>query len=232
MHARKGTITKSALILSILLLILWSVLGAGTSIAYFTDTSTPTVNTFNIGEIDLEVSKVTWNSDQINDFTTESIENSTKVFDDAALYEPGYTQVVYLEIKNTGEIPFDYQMAVMVNGYQDGFSVTHDTIHLAEHLMFGVVWNRDLAVLKNDNLASRVKAQNAAKDPLTDVEIMGQYTQTWNTPLQPNDTMYAAVVVYMPETVGNEANHVTGSQPRVELGLSVKATQVGTISLS
>lgn len=224
MNARTRTLTKTALILSVLLLILWSVLGAGTSIAYFIDTSAPVVNTFNIGEIDLKVSKITWNSDQINDFTKTEIETDESVFDDAALYEPGYTQVVYLEIKNTGEIPFDYQMAVMVNDFEDGVSVTDETIHLAEHLMFGVVWNSELANFKNDDLASRIKAQAAATNELS---ALGQYTHTWNTPLQPEDTMYAAVVVYMPETVGNEANHVEGQQPTVELGLSVKATQVG-----
>ncbi len=228
MRIKKSTITKSALMFSVLLLILWSLLGAGTSVAYFTDTDEPTINTFDIGEIDLEVSKIIWHSNQINDFTTETIENSTKVFDNAALYEPGYTQVVFLEIKNVGDIAFNYQFAITVNGYEDGFSISDQTIHLSEHLMFGVVCNSDLAALKNEDLANRIKAQNIATDPLTQIETLGQYTKTWDTPLQPQDTMYAAVVIYMPESVGNEANHVAGRQPKVELGLNVRATQVGT----
>jgi hypothetical protein len=43
--------------------------------------------------------------------------------------------------------------------------------------------------------------------------------------LNPGDTAYLALVVRMPEEVGNEANYREGVIPKVELGIIVKAEQ-------
>ena len=43
--------------------------------------------------------------------------------------------------------------------------------------------------------------------------------------LEAKDTVYMAVIVCMPEEVGNEANYRGTVVPRVELGLIVSATQ-------
>mgnify|MGYP007115385227 CR=1 FL=1 len=41
-----------------------------------------------------------------------------------------------------------------------------------------------------------------------------------------NDTVYLAMVVYMPETVGNEANYATGAAvPTINLGVNLVANQ-------
>ena len=39
------------------------------------------------------------------------------------------------------------------------------------------------------------------------------------------EEMYIALLVHMPETVGNEANHVGANAPSINLGISVQATQ-------
>ena len=55
MTVRKKSYTKIALTLSICLLMIWALLGTGTTIAWFTDTSETQKNTFFIGDLDLVV---------------------------------------------------------------------------------------------------------------------------------------------------------------------------------
>ena len=47
------------------------------------------------------------------------------------------------------------------------------------------------------------------------------------TSMEPGDVHYVALIVYMPETVGNEANYLTGTEaPYIQLGVNLYATQV------
>ena len=56
-------------------------------------------NTFDIGILDLEVYHKKGNDYQ-------KVTADTKIFDDEAIYEPGYTQVVRLKIENKGNMDF------------------------------------------------------------------------------------------------------------------------------
>ena len=85
---------RIALALSLCALIIWGILGAGTSLAWFTDTSTELNNIFHFAEFDVEVSH------RLTDGKWEPVDSKTKIFDEEALYEPGYVQVVYLKVKN------------------------------------------------------------------------------------------------------------------------------------
>ena len=85
---------KIALSLSLAVLVIWGILGTGTSLAWFVDTDEEVRNVFHFGEFDLEVSH------RLEDGTWEIVDEDTKIFDDQALYEPGYVQVVYLKIEN------------------------------------------------------------------------------------------------------------------------------------
>ena len=105
--------TKVAFALSICLLVLWGVLGTGTSIAWFMDETPELVNTFDFGELDLEVYYKTTNAQGHDEWVL--VDEKTKVFDEEALYEPGYTQVVYLKIVNKGDVEFDYKLSVNMN---------------------------------------------------------------------------------------------------------------------
>ena len=210
---RKKT-TKIALTLSVVVLLLWAVLGTGTSLAWFTDVTPAEKNTFQVGKLDLKVS-------YLKDGTYKGVTSETSVFDDEALYEPGYVQVVYLKIENVGDVPFDFCTAVRVDDFTTGINVFGNTFHLQDHLRFGVVTNDDESALKAA-VDTRDEAElNATADmPLntydTDVDHLGVGEQT-----------YMALIVRMPKGVTNVANH-NGAQPRVELGLVVKATQEGT----
>jgi hypothetical protein len=59
-------------------------------------------------------------------------------------------------------------------------------------------------------------------------EIATMKLQSYDTDvaaLAPGETSYLALVVRMPEEVGNEANYRKDIQPKVELGIIVKAEQ-------
>lgn len=131
--AKKITYKKIALALSLFALILWGILGTGASVAWFTDTSEEVNNIFHFADFELAVSHRTEDGDW------EPIDGRTDVFDNEALYEPGYVQIVYLKIENKGSRAFDFHTAVSVTGYTTATNVFGHHFLLQDHLKFGVV---------------------------------------------------------------------------------------------
>lgn len=201
---------KMAFALSAILMIAWALLGTGTSLAWFSDESEEVENIFHVAKFDLRVSYLTENG-------YVPLDAKTDVFDDNALYEPGYVQVVYLKVENEGTVPFEFQTSVSVFGYVPATNYFGQTFNLQNYLRFGVVGNYDEAELK-DKLSNREKAKTYATEALnnysTNTEVLGAGEET-----------YIAVIVRMPEEIGNVANY-RGTPPKVELGLIVNANQV------
>ena len=98
----KKSYKRIAFALSLCLLVIWGILGTGTSLAWFTDTTPKIKNIFHFAEFDLEVSHLLDNGEW------EIVDEQTKIFDEEALYEPGYVQVVYLKVKNKGTRDFKF----------------------------------------------------------------------------------------------------------------------------
>lgn len=209
--------TRNALALSIFLFAFWILLGTNATLAWFSDTTETAKNTFVIGELNLDV-------EYKNGFVTtymDMTEGST-VFNENALYEPGYTQVVWLKIENKGNVDFNYKVAVNVNDYTTSTNRYGAEFCLPPHLRFGVVFGESEAQL------SRTLAQALAEHKLDSVGL-NTYSKPDPETVLAQEIRYAAVVVYMPETVGNEANYQKGADvPRVDLGLTVFAQQAGT----
>lgn len=206
--------TRIALAFSVFLLILWSTLGTGTTLAWFTDTTETQKNIFIIGELDLVVSHKTQDGYTI-------VTEQTKLFDDEALYEPGYVQVVYLKIENEGVVDFDYVMSVDVTASIPAINVFGDEIHLEKHLKFGAVIGTEQEIL--DLTIDRETAKQVA------TRNLGAFmSDVHNLEIGADD--YAALIIYMPEEVNNVANYRDDAPPMVELGITVKASQEGTLS--
>ena len=204
--------TKVALALSLVLLLIWSLIGTGASLAWFNDSSAELRNSFFFAEMDLEVSYKT-------DAGYEPIDAETAVFDENALYEPGYVQVVYLKVENKGDIPFDFYSSVMVTDYTLAMNVFGSNFELQDYLRFGVVTAETEAELEAKvGTRAEAKAQAYADMPLSNYD-------TDKAALEAGGTAYVALVVQMPEEVGNEANYRGSTIPRVELGVIVKASQ-------
>ena len=115
---QKNKWRKAALALSACLFIIWWALGTGATLAWFSDSDTVR-NEFKVGLIDLDVS---YKNDIVTEYTP--LQDATKAFYDEALYEPGYTQVVYLKIENNGNVDFNYKVAVTVKNVTVGKNAT------------------------------------------------------------------------------------------------------------
>lgn len=213
MHNR---LKKVALSVSLLLVVAWCVLGTGASLAWFTDTDEEVKNIFHFAEFDLEVSH------RLEDGTWEKVEQGTKLFDDEALYEPGYVQVVYLRIENKGEVPFDWKTAVTVTDYTEPTNIFGQKFHLQDYLKFGLATAETEEKLF-ELVATRDLAEEVANMPLNHY-YENDYT-TDASELGAQEMTYLALIVRMPENVTNIANYRGDTIPRVELGVIVSATQ-------
>ena len=211
MKARKWT--KAALAFSICLFIFWWALGATATLAWFSDTDVVR-NHFQVGLLRLGVD---FKNDIITDYT--NMEGSSEVFNDQALYEPGYTQVVYLRIDNLGDMDFNYKLSVTVEDSQIGRNAWGEPIYLPNYLRYGVVFGTTEAEVQ-----AQVKDRLTARD--TDPgDVLGTWSQISPYTFKTTDEYhYAALIVYMPEEIGNVANY-RGVDPWVKLGITVFAQQ-------
>lgn len=208
----KNNYSRAALVLSIVFLLMWSVMGTGTSLAWFTDTSEEVKNIFEFADFDLDVEYRTENGEW------KTIENETQIFDEKALYEPGYVQVVYLRVINKGDVPFDFRTAVNTIDYTPATNIFGQTFNLQDYLKFGLTE----AVDSEEKMDALVQTREMAKSYAT-IDLCSYETKVAS--LDAGTTVYMALVVQMPEEVDNNANYRGNVIPRVELGLVVNATQ-------
>lgn len=214
---KKRIATRYALAISVFLFVFWIILGTNATLAWFSDTTETAKNTFVIGDLNLDVSYK-------NGFVTTYMDmnKGSRVFNENALYEPGYTQVVWLKVENKGNVDFNYKVAVNVNSYTKSINSYGMEFCLPPYLRFGVVFGDSEAQL------DRKLAQALAEHSLDNFSL-NTYSQVDRETVRAGEIRYAAVVVYMPETVGNEANYQKGAPvPQVDLGMTVFAQQAGT----
>lgn len=213
---------KRALIISICLLGVWSILGSYASLAWFTDTTPVSRNVFLIGNMELQVS---YKNDLMSDYAV--MDENTPVFNDEALYEPNYTQVVYLRLDNAGDVDFQYRLLVDSYNYTDSVNVYGNNIHLANYLKFGVIFGEDEPQLQRE--VAQTLATEDRESVLSQFGSLGRYYKDGDTVLPAGGSRYAAIIIYMPKEVGNEANHARGvTPPQIQLGVTVYAQQAGT----
>ena len=209
------TFTKTALSISVVLLILWAVLGAGTTIAWYTDTTPTTVNSFVIGDLDVDL----FYRDEITG-NYLPVEADTKLFPNEDLYEPGFTKTIYLKIVNNSIDDIQYRLSIHPDEVTKAQSVLGNEIYLPNYLQFGAVVN-DREVIFSD----RDPARDITSRPLTSFTAQ----HTLGSKSDTDNTDYVALVVYMPEEVGNEANYRGDKIPTIDMGITLLATQMGVI---
>ena len=203
--------TKRSLLASVFALVLCVAMLVGSTFAWFTDTATTGVNKITSGKLDV---KLSYAKDK-NCTEWAEVKNTTKLFDDSALWEPGHTEVAYLKVENAGNLALKYQLSVNVANEVAGKNANGDTIKLSDYIKMGVLENQ------STSFADRNAARTAVEATAQNIK-----TSTVNGTIAANDTnaQYVALVVYMPETVGNEANYGTKA-PSIDLGVKLVATQ-------
>lgn len=202
--------TRRALLMSVLSLVLCVSMLVGTTFAWFTDSVTSARNTIQSGNLDVELKY--WDGDSYEDVTA-----STKLFDDAALWEPGYTEVTYLQVKNAGSLALKYQLAVNVYDEVIGKSKTGADIKLSDYLVFKAV--------ESDTDLADTYTRETAKTAAGTERGLNSYSTEVKALKETNESDYVALVIYMPDEVGNEANHNGVNVPSIQMGVSLYATQ-------
>ena len=106
--------TKRALLSSVLSLLVCMAMLLGTTYAWFTDSAVSAGNKITAGTLDVELYK--WTSATA---ATPISTSKAPVLDANILWEPGYTEVVYLSIKNEGNLALKYQVAIDVTSVSE-----------------------------------------------------------------------------------------------------------------
>lgn len=212
--------TKRALLTSVLALVLSLAMLAGSTFAWFTDTASTGVNRIVSGNLDVGLEY--WGGAESGWLTAE---NSEDLFDKNALWEPGYTQIIYLRVANNGNLALTYAMQITPVRETVGVNVDGEEFKLSDYIKFG--W----MTFTVDGAGAPVALDREAAQ--TGVGEGAQLGTTLHRqaaePMAADAKELVALVAWMPEDVGNEANYST-VQPTIELSLKVLATQAAVES--
>ncbi len=204
--------TKRALLLSALAILMCVSMLVGSTFAWFTDSVTSARNQIVSGNLDVVLYYSTWDSTTNTWSDYAEVNANTKIFDENALYEPGYTEVVRFKVENAGSLALKYNMTATIYKEEAGINVYNEPFNLSEYIYTGKV---DVATITD-----RATAAAQATEKLGTGLNMAA-----GTSLLPGASEEFALVLTMPTTVGNEANHLKGHQPSIEFGIALVATQ-------
>ena len=206
--------TKRALLTSVMALVMCVVMLVGTTFAWFTDTASTAVNKIQAGNLDVEL-------EYSKDFKEwKKVSDTTKVFEDSTLWEPGRTEVVYLRVTNAGTLALKYTLGIYNLYNYTGKNVLGNKYSLSDYVKLGVAE-------PDAKYADRAAAISAVQDSAKTLNSIGD-TGFIGTKLEATETKTYAMVLYMPTEVGNEANPKNNDPywaAKVSFGISVSATQ-------
>lgn len=219
--------TKRALLSSVMALFLCFAMLLGTTYAWFTDSVTSANNVIQSGNLDVVLEyKSNWSDGWA------TVDENTKIFKDGALYEPGYTEVVYLRISNAGSLALKYLLSFNLANEEGSINVYGDEFKLSDYLQIGYHVQDEYSsgfnyadILMPHMFGTREAALNSVElQKLSEANAV----ICENAPILPGDdtAQVVAIVLTMPDTVGNEANTRLGEDaPYIELGVRLFATQ-------
>ena len=212
--------TKRALLTSVMALVMCVVMLVGTTFAWFTDTASTGVNKIQAGNLKMEV---TYKNTSDGEFNT--LNESTNVFMENALWEPGHVEFAVLNVKNIGTLALKYKLGINIAEEKGSKSVVDNKdFNLSDYIRFAVI-DGDQSNLGRDALVAEAGAGTVLNAGYTDedhhlvpaAKADGATTFSEKT---------VTLVVWMPKSVGNEANYKAGEEaPSIDLGISVATTQ-------
>lgn len=215
--------TKRALLTSVLALVLSLAMLAGTTFAWFTDTASTGVNRIVSGNLDVGLQY--WGVGGDGQKTWLTAENSEDLFDENALWEPGYTQIIYLRVANNGNLALTYAMQITPVRETVGVNVDGEQFKLSDYIKFA--WTTFTA--DGDGAPVALDREGAQAGVGEGAKLGTTLHRQAEQPLEAGAEELVALVAWMPENVGNEANYST-VQPTIELSLKVLATQAAVES--
>ena len=213
--------TRHALVLSCISLMTCFAMLLGTTFAWFTDSVTSGVNKIIAGNLDVEATY--YNGTDFNtSITAKDDIFVTPAGETKGLWEPGHVEVAYLKVSNVGTLHLQYKLGLSPYTEKAGTNMDGNAFNLSDYLMYKVV---DLGTTAPTAFYTRETALTAAAGGAALNGFLGTSSQT-PIALAPGAETYCAVIVYMPTTVGNEANYKTGTDaPEIDFAVSVVAGQ-------
>ena len=129
---------KHALLSSILALFLCFSMLLGTTYAWFTDSVTSKNNIITAGNLDVELY---YQTEEVTTWT--KVDETTNVFKENVLWEPGHAEVVKLKVVNEGSLALKYQLSVnVVRETEDCKNVAGEEFKLSNFIDYGIVCYR------------------------------------------------------------------------------------------
>ncbi len=225
--------TKRALLMSALSLLLCVSMLIGSTFAWFTDSATSGVNTIQAGNLDVVLEYATWDSTTGTWTGYSEVTKEKCVFNETALWEPGYTEVVKFRVTNAGTLALKYQLGMDVYSETESTNVENEKFKLSDSILVG---STKVSNVTERNAAAQYATKNIHNAKILNVEnifgteIPANFLYPKNSPegqaVVNNYCSEWVFVVHMPETVGNEANHKTGVEaPKITFGVNLIATQ-------
>ena len=204
--------TKRALLTSVLALLMCVTMLVGATFAWFTDTASTGVNKIQAGNLKMEV---TYKNTADGSF--EKVSKETPVFNNNALWEPGHVEYVVLKVRNAGSLALKYKLGINIASETGSTSVDGNAFNLSDYIRFAVL-DDDKSGLDRDGLVAAAGNGAALNAGYTAENHLLAGTN--------NSEKVVTLVVWMPTTVGNEANYKVGAAvPEINLGINVAATQ-------
>jgi len=208
--------TKKALVVSLLSLLLCCSMLVGTTFAWFTDSVTSGNNKIVAGNLDVELEYLVGG-------TWKPVTETTNVFEENTLWEPGHTEVVYLKVSNLGTLALDYKLGVNIAHETGSTNVGGAEFKLSDYIQMAAIKGVTTAYANREAARAAVTSSKAINEGYAQE---GTLHPANNLPTDGVKEEYVALVVYMPESVGNEANYKTGyAAPQILLGINLYATQ-------
>ena len=219
--------TKRALLTSVMALVMCVVMLVGTTFAWFTDTASTGVNKIQAGNLDIELAyKNTYIPDgtPTTDDGFASVTKETEVFDAEALWEPGHVEYVVLKISNAGTLALKYKLGINIADEKGSTNVFDKPFKLSDYIRFAVI-NGDQSGLGRDALVAKAGAGTVLNAGYTDEDH--HLVPVGKEVGEDASSKTVTLVVWMPKSVGNEANYdaAVAEAPVINLGINVVATQ-------
>ena len=213
--------TKRALLTSVMALAMCVVMLVGTTFAWFTDTASTGVNKIQAGNLKMEV---TYKNTVGGGFV--KVDKAIPVFKNDALWEPGHVEFAVLNVKNIGTLALKYKLGINIANEVGSTNVDGNAFNLSDYIRFAVL-DDDKSSLGRDDLVAAAErvGSKLIKEGYTKESQLRTATDT-NEALKNDETV--TLVVWMPKSVGNEANYKVAegiTAPSIDLGINVVATQ-------
>lgn len=230
---------KTALIISVAMLLLCIAAAAGTTWAWFTDYTSSGLNTIQVGTLDVEL-EYSYDGESWHD-----VRSHTGMFDKNASWLPGHSQHVYLRVSNRGSLALKYQLSMNILEERESINMLGRNYKLSHYMKVGALSSEELAegdtqarLNAGDKTLITSEANTSFTDTVKSISILQEsgYSPAQSTApaggplyeayLSPGEADIVALIVRMPEELDKEINYPTGiNGPKLIFGIDVIAGQ-------